>query len=58
MMAVITLSALYAEAVVRGEGVRVKILLQCTTLHSELGGVKITLHIYSLDFSSLLMTTA
>ena len=53
MMAVITLSALYAETVVRGEGVRVKILLQCTTLLSGLGGVKITLHIYSLDFSSL-----
>ena len=52
MMAVITLSALYAETV-RGEGVRVKILLQCTTLLSGLGGVKITLHIYSLDFSSL-----
>ena len=42
MMAVITLSALYAETVVRGEGARVKILLQCTTLLSGLGGVKIT----------------
>ena len=41
-----------------GEGARVKILLQCTTLLSGLGGVKITLHIYSLAFSSFLMTTA
>ena len=41
-----------------GEGARGKILRQCTTLISGLGGVKITLHIYSLAFSSLLMTTA
>ena len=41
-----------------GEGARVKILRQCTTLISGLGEGKITLHIYSLDFSSLLMTTA
>ena len=41
-----------------GEGARGKILRQCTTLISGLGEGKITLHIYSLAFSSLLMTTA
>ena len=53
MMAVIALSALYA--VVRGRGEK----FRCNAPHNSLvGGVKITLHIYSLDFSSLLMTTA
>ena len=53
MMAVIALSALYA--VVRGRGEK----FRCNAQHYSLvGGVKITLHIYSLDFSSLLMTTA
>ena len=49
MMAVIALSALYA--VVRGRGEK----FRCNAQHYSLvGGVKITLHIYSLAFSSLL----